>query len=533
MSDFIPQFKPRLPGKLANQPWLSTKEPQVILVQGMRGAGKGVTVDNIAEKLYTEGFLILHIWAARSFENLYWAICKNCNIKYDQWKKEYEANYRIENPNFKDKISFGLHCKCHKAYPILWVVPDYIKIVQETLDRFNGAYWSGIEEFNTSYWNGENLRNSHELLPNQRKILSEGNLKKPVNLIHNPLIVVRQITTPTSAQRREIFCEQFTNIVLEAREQHRIVVMNPAIFEGQVDKFETLTEIIRMIPNLMNKSGHFKPLTEKQVGKPRSEWTKWERSYHKVAIVINELRSVAPSNRLSGESKASATKKAIYDFIPEARHNKAWFVGDYQNPDDLFAGVRYQANIVIIKRASKLILGNDWEWLYKKIDFNREGMIKYRFHGEGANDPLIKRCLDYARPRVDDLPDNKGYVTFVNGEIKLETFEMPGFHHKTSMDDFKADTGIDWTVTYEKKPNEVSESTASEVKIIVKKKKIQKEEILKKIDYMVTTEKKSFKQIKDDLVSMESERIIPDLGYKEKSPIYFNNMYLRWKKKHG
>lgn len=528
MSDFIPQFKPRLPGKLANQPWLSTKEPQVILVQGMRGAGKGVTVDNIAEKLYKEGFLILHIWAARSFENLYWAICKNCKEKYDQWKKEYNTNYRKENPNFKDKTEFGLHCKCHKAYQIMWIVPDYIKIIQETLDRFNGVFWNTKEAYKGAYLKGLVSPLIREL---GEKPLDFERMKKPENLVPNPLIVVRQITTPTSAPRREIFWEQFTNIVLEAREQHRIVVMNPAIFEGQVDKFETLTEIIRMIPNLMNKSGHFKPLTEKQVGKPRSEWTKWERSYHKAAIVINELRSVAPSNRLSGESKASATKKAIYDFIPEARHNKTWFVGDYQNPDDLFAGVRYQANIVVIKRASKLILGNDWEWLYKKIDYNREGILKYRFNGYGEKDPMIKQCLDYARPRVDDLPDNKGYITFVNGEIKLEKFEMPGFHHKTSMDDFKADTGIDWIVTHDKKLDEVSETSAREVKIIVKKKKTQREEILKKIDYMITTEKKSFKQIKDDLVSMESEGIIPGLGYREKSPIYFNNMYLRWKKK--
>ena len=73
----------------------------------------------------------------------------------------------------------------------------------------------------------------------------------------------------------------------------------------------------------------------------------------------------------------------------------------------------------------------------------------------------------------------------------------------------------------------------SKEKIIVKKKKTQKEEIMKKIDYMITTEKKSFKQVKDDLVSMESEGIIPDMGYNKKSPIYFNNMYLRWKKKQG
>ncbi len=55
-------------------------------------------------------------------------------------------------------------------------------------------------------------------------------------------------------------------------------------------------------------------------------------------------------------------------------------------------------------------------------------------------------------------------------------------------------------------------------------------QILEKINHMVVTENKSFKQIRDDLVLMESEDTIPNLGYTNRDSKYFNNMYLKWKK---
>jgi len=43
VDDFVPQFTTKEVGNFADKPWLDLDEPQVILVQGMRGAGKGVT----------------------------------------------------------------------------------------------------------------------------------------------------------------------------------------------------------------------------------------------------------------------------------------------------------------------------------------------------------------------------------------------------------------------------------------------------------------------------------------------------------
>ena len=568
--DFIPNFRPKKPKKFTEEKWPRVDEPQVILFQGMRGSGKGVAVDKTAEELYNKGLNIWHIWAARSFENLYWAINKNCREHYSKLKiitdaffhkgdagleiccllkglkgAEFEKyrkialdeglieqlsnnEYKITQLGYELSEGLLLHCKCHNAYPIVWIVPEYIEVDQESLDRFNGVYWKDFDEY------GKYLK---EISREEKKLLFRGKLEKPYYLRKKPLIVIKKITPPTNASRKETFQKQFTEIVLQAREERRIVVMNPAIFEFAMDKFDTLSEIIRMIPYLMNKSGYFKPLTESDVGKQRKYWNKWQKSWHKVAIVINELRSVAPSSRLSGERESSISKKAIFDFIPEARHNKTWFLGDYQNPDDLYAGVRYQANVVVIKRASRNILGNDWAWLFDKIERDRMRLLGKAIHEyierpeqvwHYEKNPKIKKFLDDRRPRIGELPDNIGYLTSVNGEVVRWRFDMPSFHHKTSLEDFQLDTGIKWKVNTEKKPKESDKSQTTKQN---HQKKAIKQEICKKIHYMHTTEGKSFKQVKEGIVIMEKDGVIPDMGYEAKEPIYFNNLWNRWKNK--
>ena len=96
MSDFAPSFVPRKPKKFTDEPWLSFDEPQVILWQGMRSSGKGVAVDNTAEQIYKAGINIWHLWGARSFENLYWAVNKNCLEHYKKIKIITDAFYQKE-----------------------------------------------------------------------------------------------------------------------------------------------------------------------------------------------------------------------------------------------------------------------------------------------------------------------------------------------------------------------------------------------------------------------------------------------------
>lgn len=575
--DFIPRFRPRKPKRFSEEPWLNFEEPQVILFQGMRGSGKGVSVENTAEKLYNEGFNIWHLWSARSFENLYWSVNQNCREKYqkmkciadsffdedksksitekslatgiikskDEFNKYLEIMIqegmitRIDEKQLRlndDGVALGrnelLHCKCHKAYPMLWIVPDYIDFIEETLDRFNKVYWNDFEEY------GRHLK---EITTEEKELLKQGKLKKPSYLRPNPLIKIQHITPPTSKQRKELFREEFIKAVLDARQEHRVLVLSPAIFEGEMDKFDTVAEIFRMISYLMNKSARFLPLEEKKVGKSRKFWTKRQKNWHKVAIVINELRSIAPSSKMHGEKSASSSKKALFDLIPEIRHYSCVFLGDYQNPSDIFDGVRYQANIVVIKRASRNILGDNWGWLFDRVIRDRVGFFRGKFHKNiERSEQLeyferkfsrIKRYIDERRPYVDALADNEGYITWINNEFKKISSDMPSFHHKQSQENFQLTTGIRWTVNMDKKPQEKTSLTKSEHKQSVAQKKKIIEERMRNMHYMRETEQKNWTQIKEEFVLQEKEGIIPYMGYANKTPVYFSNEYGKWKKK--
>lgn len=574
--EFNPSFKQRIPQKNASNDWLSFDEPQILFYQGGRGSGKSVMVDETVEKLYRQGFLILHIWSARSLENLYYAVNKNCKLHYDKLKivvdsfvasssdglrvkcvskgltneeyekyretalennlieKSSEKTYRITELGFQLYKRELLHCNCSRAFPITVTVPDYVEFDQESIDRFNGSYFKDIAHYRQYFT---------EITSDEKKSLLEGKLLIPEQLRPNPLIKIRYFTTPTSADRKQKFHDEYLKIILDARKEHRIVVMNPSLFEGEMDKFYTLAEIFRMIPNMMINSGHFKPLTVNDVGKPRTQWTRKQKSWHKVAIVINELRSVAPSSNLHGDKDAGISKKAVFSFVPEARHFKTWFLGDYQDQEDLYSGIKKQGNLTIIKRGSRNILGDHFSWLFDKVEYDRIGLA--RRYDNKFNDvenighlrilerkyPKLKEYLDQRRPYVDEMPDNKAYITWQNHEIKLITVELPSFHHRQSTEDFLLDTGITWTINRDKKPQEKPPVSKKEQKQNLATKKKIREDILRRIIYWRETEQKKWDEIKKELVALQNEGIIPDMGFENKTSVYFSNWYGEWKTK--
>jgi len=577
LSDFIPNFKQRMPEKNSSKDWLSFDEPQIIYFQGMRGSGKSVMVNRTVERLYNEGFLILHIWSARSLENLYYSVNKNCKSHYAKLKiivdsffdkthlgdlkqrcaskgllgSQYEKylGIAIQSSLIKHSGENGfkltnlgnqlhkrelLHCNCSRAYPILVAVPDYVEFVQESVDRFNGAYFRDLKHYSQYF---------KEITAEEKKVLEEGKLLIPNKFKPRPLIKIAHFTTPTSSERKKKFNDEFTKIILDARKEHRIVVMNPSLFEGEMDKFDTLAEIFRMIPYLMTRSGYFKPLTVKDVGKAREYWTKKQKSWGKVVIVINELRSITPSSNLHADKESSKSKKAVFGFVPEARHFKTWFLGDYQDPEDLYGGIKKQANLTIIKRGSRNILGDNFKWLFDKVEYGRIGLARKLSHMTKNVEKIehlralekrywpLKKYLDLRRPYVDELPDNKAYVTWYNQEIKLVTVELPSFHHRQATEDFLLDTGITWTVNIDKKPQEKTVSSNKEKKEAIRIKKKQKEDLIKRMRFWKETEKKDWSQIKDEVVLLQENGIIPNNNYQEKPTKYFANEYSKWKLK--
>jgi len=108
--------------------WIDSKNPKVYLCQGMRGGGKSLLNEMIAEQLFLRHWTVLDLLGARTLENLYWCINKN-------HRDDYLAEVRV------DQSKKGIiHCNCNTRYPITILCPEYISFDQDTIDTFNHKY---------------------------------------------------------------------------------------------------------------------------------------------------------------------------------------------------------------------------------------------------------------------------------------------------------------------------------------------------------------------------------------------------------
>lgn len=574
-TDFEPRFKERVLVKFNSKDWLDLEEPQILFFQGMRGSGKSALVSTTSERMKNAGFLVIHIWASKSMENMYWIINKECKINYsklriivnafydnahqgnhrarcaskglfgDEYKQFFQTaidsdlieksindKFRITEKGIKLHKNELLHCNCSRTHCIMLAVPDYVEFDEEKLHRFNGNYFRDMMHY---------LEYFSDITTENKKLLDDGKLLIPEQFRPKALIKVRQFTTPTSSDRKKKFRDEFTKIILDARDQSRVLVMNPSLFEGEMDKFDTVAEFFKMIPYLKTRSGHFKPLTVRDVGKPRQYWSKKQKSWHKFVVVVNEVRSIAPSSNLHADKDASKSKKAIFGIVPEFRHF-GWFIADYQDPEDLYSGIKKQGNLTVIRRGSRNILGDNFSWLFDKVEYDRIGLARRasnklkhiekieQLRAYESRYPDLKKYLNQRRPYVDELLDNQAYVTWHNQEIKLIKTELPNFHHKQSTEDFLVDSKLSWTVNMDKKPVEKLTLNKKEQKIASLNKKKVKEDILNRMRLMRDVENKTWDDIKNELVTLQDAGVIPPMDFENKSSVYFSNWYGTYKK---
>jgi len=574
-TDFEPRFKEKVLVKFSSKDWLDFEEPSILYFQGMRGSGKSALVSKTIERMKNEGFLVMHIWASKSMENLYWTINKNCKINYsklriivnafydnthqgnhrarcaskglfgDEYKRFFQTaidsdlieksindKFRVTDEGIKLHKNELLHCNCSKQHCIMLAVPDYVDFDEDKLHRFNGNYFRDMKHYSEYF---------SDITTENKKLLEDGKLLIPEQFRPKALIKVRQFTTPTSSDRRKKFRDEFTQIILDARQQSRVLVMNPSLFEGEVDSFTTVAEIFKMLPYLKTRSGHFKPLTVRDVGKPRQYWSKKQKSWHKFVVVVNEVRSIAPSSSLHGDKSASASKKAIFSVVPEFRHI-GWLICDYQDNDDLYSGIKKQGNLTVIRRGSRNILGENFSWLFSKVEYDRIGLARRvskklkhiekieQLRAYESKHPDLYKYLNQRRPYVDELLDHQAYVTWHNQEIKLIKTELPNFHHKQSTEDFLVDSKLTWTINMDKKTIDKAILSKKEQKIASQNKKKIKEDIMIRIVQMRDVEKKSWDNIKEELVALQDTGVIPQMEFENKTPVYFSNWYGSYKK---
>ena len=525
--------------------FLNVNFPQVIFYQGKRGAGKDVVLEKSLTTCFEAGITCAHLWAARNNENSFFAFNNRCESKWiytmhllnflakqpkgiidkttlmkemdmhndemfnfyineyidNEWIKTNKELIALTTTGYKITQDEPLHCYCKSSYPILFIVPQYVTISQESVDKFNTEYFWDYKEYQETYLKG--LVNDPV-----SKDTNFWKLPKPPSM-QKEIFKVAKFTVPT-ASKHDIFVDQFAKILQQARSEHRIIVQNPVNFNG-TDKFLTLAAEINSLPEITKK--YFQEPTEEEIGKPRYQWNKYQKSWSKLFCALSELKTIAPSQKLSGEAKSTDTKRALFDKLSEARHFKLSIHGSYQNPEDLFPAIRYQSDYIVIKRASKNLLGDDFIWLFADIEEKR----KETYRRYGVSDELIKNkpweinneihlAVSKKYPRIQNLPDNMMIVTDIDNSWYYMKVPHNNHHHKHTLqsffDVFRIDIKlIDDETGTELRPRDVAKEAEYDEDEDAPKstKKADKIKLIERMDYLVQTKKMGFPAIAKEI----------------------------------
>ena len=447
-----------------DQPRMSARKVRLAYFLGARGGGKTTAMEEDSEYYYNEGLSCWYLWSSRSNENVFIAVNRNDKI---MWNKTFKLiEYHIDSAKTDedrekmvkrmDKLEERLRCNCSKAYPINWLVPNYYDFKGVT--EYNTC-WADKEEFDIVYEDGWLTRSYQELSKDEKRLLIQKRLKKPKHLLKTDLIRICPFTIPNGAKNKEIFEREFLKYALEARKEHRWLVMNPLMFLKEEHKFQTIGYVMERVKFWVDQ--YFQPNTPESVAKlrglqdpvPRDQWTKIEKSWDKICMILGEIRTIAPPHKYSPEQKSNLSKRPIIDAIPELRHLRIWLLGDLQSPDDLNDSVRHMADHVVIKRSSEELLGDEWSYFYKTIEKQRKDRLLAMSHGKfedfkKAPQDLINK-INSDLPSISQIPKNKGYIVYPNGEFYLETFSMASFHHKRETETLQSVTGITWKIKEE------------------------------------------------------------------------------------
>lgn len=442
------------------QPRKTAKKVRVSYLIGARGGGKTTALEEDAEDYFNEGLSNWYIWGSRSNENVFVAVNEDCKHRWDKAKKILEKRMifaknheeRQKYQRIMDQLDERLHCNCSKAYPINWLVPSYWDF--KGVKQYNNN-WSGKDEYIRALEKEWISKPYHELTLKQREDLENRNLPKP-KWLQKELIRICPFTVPLNAKDKAVFEQEFLKYAFEAREEHRWLIMNPLMFLDEKHKFSTIGHIFDKLKVWVDQ--YWQPLTPQSVGKlrgikesiPKEEWSKQEKSHDKICLILPEIRTLAPPNKFSPEKQSTMAKRPMIDILPEMRHLRIWLIGDLQAYNDLNDSVRPMSDYVIIKRANRELLGDEWNNFVNKIEQLRKERLLGLSHGKFDDFKTapyeFKKAIDKDLPSVSEIPKNRGYVVYGNGEFYLEKFGMASFHHKSESETVQSVTGITWTL---------------------------------------------------------------------------------------
>ena len=220
------------------------------------------------------------------------------------------------------------------------------------------------------------------ILPETRVDTFNGNY-----LTKEPLIKFVKLPSPTKktdSESNERILEILINTIVECRDHKRILVFNPFMFPNEIEMFRILEILMRNLITISNN--YFDALEPEDVGKTtEDDMTIQELTYHKMCFLIREFGEVAPA-RLKGDKSGESTliKKALLKFVRLARHANIDGIIDYQNASDVDSSIRNQINIWLIKTWTPELAGENFEYIFKKIQIKRDMIFNDRGYTNNA-----------------------------------------------------------------------------------------------------------------------------------------------------
>ena len=549
--------------------FFDVKNSQVIFYAGKRKAGKDYVLEKCVTVAHDNGITSMHGWSARSMENAFYAYNNHCESKWEftknflnllvetkdgirdrqtmmqltdlhndkmfdffineflkeSWIRTKDNMIGITNKGYDILKDPPLRCHCKKAYPILIFVSNVFTISPTSIEEYNRKQ--------AKFWD---YKEYHEAL---MKGLVKGCLPKDVNYwnidkppkMQRELVKIFYFNSPTP-KKTDQFASQFKQYMLQLRSEHRIGVQSPQLLSN---KFFTLAAEINALPDIMT-SREFEHLTEEEVGKPEYMWDKWQRNHDRFLLALSELKTIAPSQKMSGEVLSTEAKRALFDKVGEWRHWNMHLLGSYQNPEDLYAGIRYQADYVVIKRASKNLLGDDFAWLFASVEEKRkQAYNKYGITDETLKDAYwtidasIHAAVNREYPRIQNLPDDYMIVTDIDNSWYYMKVPFLEHHHKHTNEKFGDIFKL--TITRNDKPiNETSTDNGSEDEDEKEhdKKTGSHQALMERYAYLFETMQQKRYEIYVELIPVEERQKLSD-DENKKASIRLYSSYHYWK----
>lgn len=516
---------PRFPKRLGTNSFITLDRMFALIAYGEPRSGKGKYMDWLFQYMHDNHYFCWSGFSALGHEALFPMVNFNCR---DAWYQEIQ-----DHPERSRELPA---CMCYEPIPILWMKPDYIDIDKKSFDYGINVVWKDWKEYNDAYEKGivnEYIAPWHW----EQVVESAGGLfKKPKKMYPKQVFKAFDYRAPLIGASSSKNVEQFREDMLQAIEickrENRPLINSPGVHPGddlgKLEKYSVPAEFLKFTQDTLYKH----PLFQVYDGDLESA-TPQQLANHKKFYMFQELRSMCPSAKLSGEKQSGVSKRAMYNFMPERRHSKTSIGADGQSPDDIFDGVRAQfSTLKLFKRITLDLVGQENEKFYHRLDslcnsyYENWGLDPKKYIPVKIKLALLKK---YHICRLSELPDNYYCIKKSNGEFQIREVVHARFHHKDdSQDEITEIIGSDISINEDKRGT-ITRSNRTESPSVIKTQGIDtvmlriKEMINDKMNYP-----RGFPDIVDEIAVLEANNAIPDYGNGKLTPKALNNKYRRW-----